>query len=605
MKIKPKIEFFKKLTHLFTKREKWQFMGILCVALLMAIFQALGVASIIPFISLVMEPEIVFEHNLLSRIYNLLGFETVRSFIIFAGIIMLAIIIAGNVITALAIYLKTKFAWRKNHSLSSTLLKKYLSMPYSYFLNQNTADLNKNVLAEIRGLIINFILPILEIITDSVVTLIIFITLIVISPKATATVFIIFLVFYGVIYKSKFRSKLKKKGNERLKENKGRFKAASEALGGIKDIKILGRENYFIDKFANHSLRFSDLLAWNSVVGQIPRYFIEIIAFGGVIFFILLLIITEQDIGQIIPMVSFFVFAGYRVMPVLNRMFVAATKLQFNRAVLDKIHSDLKEDKKEIEWAIEKEEEIEKLEFNKKIEFKNMSFSYPGTKEKVLKDINLTINKSTSVAIAGPTGTGKTTFVDLILGLLNPTRGKMEVDGVQITQQNVRNWQKNLGYVPQFIYLSDDTIANNIAFGLPQEVIDLKRVQKVAKISNLHDFIESLPNKYNTVVGERGVRLSGGQRQRVGIARALYNDPDVLVLDEATSSLDGITEESVLSAMENISKLKTLISIAHRLTTVKNCDTIYLMDKGKIVDSGKYDELMKRNVQFRAMAREK
>ncbi len=605
MKIKSKLRFLSKLTRLFDRRERWQFAGVMTAALAMALFQALGVASIIPFISLVMRPEIVLENQILSRIYGLLGFETVRSFMLFAGIVMLAIIVIGNLVFMVTIWLKTRFVYRKNHRLSSDLLKKYLSMPYSYFLNRNTADLSKNILSEVGSLTTGFLMQIMEIIIDIIIILLIFLTLILISPLATATIFLIFCIFYGFIYKSKFRGRLKKKGNRRLKENQGRFQAASEALGGIKDIKLMGREGYFISKFKGHSLKMSDLLSWNAVVGQIPKYFIEIIAFGGVIAFILLLIITERDIASIIPMVSFFAFAGYRIMPTMNRMFVAFTKIQFNRAILDRVYTDMTEETYETKDFKTAEEKKNIMRFEKSIEFKNLSFAYPGMNEYVLKDINMQIDKGHSVAVVGPTGTGKTTFVDIALGLLTPSEGKIEVDGIEITHKNLRSWQRNLGYVPQFIYLTDNTLKRNIAFGIPDEEIDMEKIEKVAEAANLSDFIKTLPKGYNTVVGERGVRLSGGQRQRVGIARALYGDPQVLVLDEATSSLDGITEESVLKAIENISKLKTTITIAHRLTTVKKCDIIHLIEDGKITDSGRYNELLERNAQFRAMAGEK
>jgi len=606
MKIITKLNFLVKLSHLFNRKEKWQVIGILAVSLLMAFFQAIGIASIIPFISLIMKPDLIFENEQFVWVYNLFNFQNAKAFIIAVGIAMLFIIIIGNIVAVLAIWLKTRFVWRKNHDLSTALLNKYLTLPYFYFLNQNTADLSKNVLAEVRILTGGFLLRILEIVINSVTSLFILTTLILVSPRATGMILAILLIFFGVIYKSGLRGKLKSMGILRFKANQGRFKAAAEALGGIKDIKVLGRENYFLRKFAGYSLKYSDLLAWLAIIGSIPRYFIEVIAFGGVITFILVLMITGSDIQQIIPMVSFFVFAGYRIMPIINKMFQAFTVLQFNSAVLDKIHKDLVVDGYGKKRRNEDSDDIKAFKFKKNIVLKNLSFAYPGTSNYVFQDINLSINKSTSIAIVGPTGAGKTTFVDIVLGLLTPSEGTMEVDGVGITEDNLKGWQHNLGYVPQHIYLSDDTIKRNIAFGLPDEMIDIQRVEEAARTANLLDFIvDELPKGYDTLVGERGIRLSGGQRQRIGIARALYNNPDVLVLDEATSSLDGITEESVLRAMDNISKLKTLITIAHRLTTVRKCDIIYLLDNGHIVAQGKYDELMKGNAQFRAMAQDK
>jgi ATP-binding cassette subfamily C protein len=608
MKIKAKLDFFIKLIQLFNKQEKLQFLGIMAVVLLMGLFQALGVASILPFISLVMNPEIISQNSYLVRIYDFFGFQSQRSFIIIVGIIMFLIIIVGNLISALAIVLKTRFIWRKNHKLSTDLLSKYLSLPYSYFLNQNTADLGKNVLAEVQNLTVSFFMPILEIIVDVIVISFVFLTLVIVSPAAAITALFIFAFFYGVIYKSGIRKKLKSKGKARLKANENRFKVASESLGGIKDIKVLGRESYFINKFSGWSWKYSDLQSWNTIIGSLPRYFIEAISFGGVIIFILFLLITERNFQQIIPMVSFFAFAGYRILPLVNRIFQAFAKLQFTKAVLDKIHQDLVGG--ECKTVISKggsddAGKEERFVFGKSIVLKDISFSYPGANNYVFENVNITIPKNSSVAIAGPTGTGKTTLIDIILGLLDPTHGRIMIDDLEIKQNNLHIWQKILGYVPQYIYLSDDSIKHNIAFGIPDQLIDVEKIKQVAKIANIDWFItKELSKGYDTLVGERGIRLSGGQKQRIGIARALYNNPDILVFDEATSSLDGVTEGAVLKAIENISKLKTIIVIAHRLTTVQKCDMIYLLDQGAIIAQGNYVDLMKNNAQFRAMARE-
>ena len=599
MKIREKIYFLVKLNRLFNKKEKRQLFFIMGVVLMMSIFQALGIASIFPFISLVMNPDVVFENEKLLWVFNFFHFSDVRSFTITVGFLMLGIIVIGNLISALAVWLKNRFIWQKNHDLSTALLQRYLSFPYSYFLSRNSADLGKNVLSEVQDLTRSFMIPVLEILTDLVLVFLIFLVLMVVSPLAAFIIFFVFCVFYGVIYQSGLRAKLKSRGSLRLKENTGRFKSVSEALGGIKDIKVLGREKFFLDKFTRHSLEFSNLLSWNATVGQLPRYFIEIISFGGIIIFILLLMLSGKNILQIIPMVSFFAFAGYRLMPILNKIFHAFTQLQFNRSVLDKIHKDLHDSVIDYQNS---EIEVENISFERRISFNHVSFSYPGMEKPVFKGITLSIEKNTSVAIVGPTGSGKTTFVDILLGLLNPTEGEIKIDDISIDGNNVRAWQKKIGYVPQHIYLSDSSIKHNIAFGFPDDLIDMGKVKKAAAIANIHDFIEALSDGYNAIVGERGIRLSGGQRQRVGIARALYNDPDVLVFDEATSALDGVTEDAVLKAIDNIAKLKTMIIVAHRLTTVRKCDMIYMLDGGCIEACGIYEELIKENPQFQAMA---
>ena len=602
---------FKKLGNLIKKikiiiapQEKWQLLVLFASILLSALFQTLGVVSILPFMNIIMRPEIIETNRWLNWLYNSLGFTSVNSFIIFFGILMLLIIIIGNLTSALATWLKVRFVYRKNHKISSALLKKYLSLPYVYFLTQNTADLSKNILSEVNVLTNGFILPLIEIVIKSFVAIGILSMLLFTNIYITILSVIIFGGSYALIY-FYFHDKLKTNGAKRLKENKMRFKTAGEALGGIKDIKVMGREDFFYHRYLRHSCEFSNLEAWSSLIGVMPRYFLETIAFGGIVTLVLYFISTTGNANEVIPVISFFAFAAYRLLPALQVVFASSTQVRFSQMTVNRIIEDLSEKGGFSEqFLVYEKEPVKPMPFNTSLQLKEVSFNYPNTNEPVIHNISLPIMHNTSVGLVGPTGAGKTTLVDIILGLLTPQKGEFSVDGVKINENNILNWQKNLGYVPQHIYLSDDTIMNNIAFGIPAEKIDRKTVEQVAKISNLHDFIISeLPNGYQTIVGERGIRLSGGERQRVGIARALYHDPEALVLDEATSSLDGITESAVLEAINNVAKLKTVIIIAHRLTTVKGCDIIYLIDKGKITAQGTYDELMGSSAPFRAMAK--
>lgn len=602
---------FKKLSTLIKKikiiiepQEKWQVLVLFASILLSALFQTLGVVSILPFMSIVMQPEIIESNRWLNWLYNSLGFTNVNSFIIFIGILMLLIIIIGNLTSALATWLKVRFVWRKNHNISSALLKKYLSLPYVYFLTQNTADLCKNILSEVGVLTSGFILPLINIMIKSFVVIGILSMLLFTNVYITILSTIIFGGSYALIY-FYFHDKLKTNGAKRLKENKLRFKTAGEALGGIKDIKVMGREDFFYHRYFRHSHEFSKLEIWSALIRQIPRYFLETIAFGGIVTLVLYFISTTGNANEVIPMITFFVFAAYRLLPALQVIFASSTRVRFSQMTVNRIIEDLSEKGGFREqFLVYEKEPIKPMPFNISLQLKEVSYNYPNTNEPVIHDLNLSIRHNASIGLVGPTGAGKTTLVDIILGLLTLQKGEFSVDGVKIDENNILNWQKNLGYVPQYIYLSDDTIMNNIAFGIPDEKINRETVEHVAKISNLHDFIISeLPNGYETIVGERGIRLSGGERQRVGIARALYHDPEVLVLDEATSSLDGITESAVLEAINNVAKLKTVIIIAHRLTTVKDCDIIYLIDKGKITAQGTYDELMSSSASFRAMAK--
>ena len=593
-----------KLREILTRREKLQ-VGILLIAIIaMAFSQAVGVASVLPFISLVMDPEMVFSNHYLFWAYDTFNFTSVNRFIIFAGVAMFTIIILANAISAFATWLKLRFAWMNNHRLSRRLLEKYLSMPYAYFLNQNSADLSKNVLAEVRSLTNEYVIPSLTIVTRSLVAIFMLITLFWIDAVVSLIAIIVLGGAYGLLFLHINRN-LKYRGQLRMQANKMRFKTVNEAFGGIKEIKVMNREPFFLQRFTKDSLKMARLQSWNAVIGQIPRFSLEAIAFGGIIIFVLVLLLTREDARQVIPLASLFAFAGYRLMPALQDIFTSFTKMQFNMAVLDRIYDDFSsKEEGSLPKNYFKEEMPQALPFVNKITLDRVSFYYPNTTVPVIKDINLSIKRNTSVAFVGPTGAGKTTLVDIILGLLPPQQGRLLVDGVQIDHSNIVQWQRNIGYVPQHIYLSDDTAAGNIAFGIPEDKVDQQKLEKAAGVANIHKFIvDELPYGYDTVVGERGIRLSGGQRQRIGIARALYHDPEVLVFDEATSALDGVTEELVLQAMESAAELKTLIIIAHRLTTVKNCSMVYMLDQGKIVAEGTYDQLMGSSKQFRKMAK--
>ena len=599
-----KFDFLKKLNRLLDRKDKIQFLGVIAIGLISALFQTLSVASVLPFINLVVNPETVSQNNFLMNFYNFFNFSSSYSFTVFLGFIILGIIIVSNFLSAFTVWFKIRFIWKKNHNLSLDLLRKYLSLPYVCFLDRHSADLGKNILSEVERLTGQLFMPLLSLITSLTTVLVILALLVFVNPSAAFISVFLFVLFYGIIF-FYLRGSLKERGRRRLEENKGRYTSVGEALEGIKDIKVLGREKYFLERFSYHSQNSSWLESWNHVITNLPRYIMEIVAFGGIITFILILISLGRTGKEIIPLISFFVFAGYRLMPALQEIFRSLTSFQFNKAVLNKIYYDIHEP------GISHNQELDQdrkppdpLSFQKSISFNQVSFSYPNKKDPVLENIDFQIAKGSSVGIVGPTGGGKTTLVDLILGLFTPNQGTMEVDGIKIEEENVRNWQRNIGYVPQQVYLSDDTIARNIAFGVRDEDIDMAQVKRVAEIANIRNFIENeLPFGYNTFVGEKGIRLSGGQKQRISIARAIYHNPEVLVLDEATSSLDGTTEKAVLEAINNVAKLKTLIIVAHRLKTVERCDTLYFLDKGRIIDQGNYQKLLESNHQFKKMAR--
>jgi ABC-type multidrug transport system fused ATPase/permease subunit len=344
-------------------------------------------------------------------------------------------------------------------------------------------------------------------------------------------------------------------------------------------------------------------MAQAAALRELPRLVLETLAFGGILALVLYLMATQGNVAAILPIVGLYAFAGYRLLPAFKALFKSLAILRFHTATVQVIDREVTENRAGLKEKHPLTEFRTPLLFSQAVELREVTFSYPTSKRPALQHVSVVIPHRHSVAFVGPTGAGKTTLVDILLGLFTPQSGCLMVDGIPIRGENLLGWRHILGYVPQQIYLCDDTVTRNIAFGIPDEQIDPAAVEGAARIANVHDFIvKDLPRGYETLIGERGVRLSGGQRQRIGIARALYHDPDVLIFDEATSSLDGITENVVLEAINNMARTKTLIMIAHRLSTVESCDVIYLLDLGHVVGRGTYDELVASNEKFRAMA---
>ena len=592
-----------KILQLMSPRERRRLVLVFSGLLVTAMLQVIGLASILPFLSVVTNQEMIMENQLLNWLYTTLGFTTVNRFMLFLGFLVLAILIISNTASAVVTWAVERFSWMRHYSISRRLLATYLHRPYEYFLNQNTSTFGRNILSETGMLVGGMILPSMELIANALVVLFIMVFLIIIDPILAMVVTVTLGCAYAAVYLL-VRRKLAKIGREEVAANRERFKHANEAFGDPKTVKLLGAEDYFVESFSKHSFIFSDRVATGTIIQRIPRYALEMVAFGGLLMIVLYLIATQGDMAQALPLIGLYAFAGYRLMPALQNTFQAAAKVRFHIASLEAIHEALEGAEDLSERSAEPREKISPLSFDSQLELKDITFRYPGADKPVVESLSLAVKARSSVAFVGKTGSGKTTIADIILGLLTPEGGIMSVDGQQINAQNMPRWQRNLGYVPQDIYLRDDTVAQNIAFAEPKESIDMEKVLKTAKIANIHKFIvDELPSGYETVVGERGVRLSGGERQRIGIARALYYDPVVVVLDEATSALDSGTEHAVFEAIENISKAKTLIIIAHRLTTVRSCDVVYVLDYGKIIAKGTYRELIDTCEVFRKWAK--
>jgi ATP-binding cassette, subfamily B, bacterial PglK len=594
------MEIVRKIYALLTPQERRRVYLLLPVITVMALMQVIGIASVTPFLALVANPNVIETNYWLNLAYTELGFESSTRFLIFTGLLALGVILFSNAFTAYTSWLLMRFSWDTYHTLSERLLISYLYKPYVFFLNHNTSDLAKNILSEVSEVVRGVLVPLMNLVARTAVAVVVLAALFAVDWRLAGILFTLLGGAYAVIFLL-VRQRLARYGKTRVAANRERFSSADEALSGIKEIKLLGKETIFLRRYSKGSQKYTYVTAATQVISQLPSYLLEAIAFGGILLMVIYLLATGQNISSFLALLGLYVFGIYRLMPALQQIFGSVTAIRANQASLDAVFDDLKS--ADIPTPHDRSS-TPRLPFEEKLELRGVTFRYPGAKTPLQQGFDLVIKPNTSVAFVGSTGSGKTTTVDLILGLLRPEAGHLVVDGVPITDENLSNWQMNLGYVPQFIYLSDDTIANNIAFGVHHTRVDMAAVERAARLADIHDFIVGeLPEGYATSVGERGIRLSGGQRQRLGIARALYHDPKVLVLDEATSALDNQTEEHIFEAVSEIGKSKTIIMIAHRISTVRDCDVIYVLEKGRVVAAGTYDELIRTSAKFRAIAR--
>lgn len=592
----------KKILELLNSSEKKTAFLLLILTLFMAFLDMLGVASIMPFVAVLANPEIIENNDILNYLFiksSNLGVENNNDFLFLLGISVFILLIVSITTRLITNYLQISFALMREYSIGKKLVEGYLSQPYEWFINKNSSELGKGVLSEV-GLVINGVLkPTIQLITQSAVTFAILLLLIFTDPKLAISIGFVLGFCYIVIYLF-IKNTLSRIGNERIKANTERFRATSEAFAASKEVKLAGLEKFYLNLFSKPARTFASNQSLSQIITQLPRYFIEGIAFGGMIILVLILISRDGELSEILPLIALYALAGYRLIPALQQIYAAKTTLRFNRPSLDKLYNDLISLKLDFEeLSLE-----DRITLNKSINLNNVNFKYQNSKSDSLKNINISIPVFKKIGIVGSTGGGKTTMVDLILGLLDARKGSLSVDGVTITNSNKHLWQKKIGYVPQQIYLSDSTIKENIAFGVEPAKINQQILEKSAKIAQIYDFIhDELPLGYNTIIGERGIKLSGGQRQRIGIARAMYRNPELLIFDEATSALDNITEKEVMNAVNSISKNITIILIAHRLSTVKTCDNIFFLDNGELKAQGTYDELNETNQEFKKLSK--
>ncbi|MFR2794280.1 MAG: ABC transporter ATP-binding protein [Eisenbergiella sp.] len=567
-----------KLKYIFTQKDKFKMLLLLLTVIAGSFLELMGVAVFSPFVDVLMNPDMIEEKWYLKWIYDTFHFNGSNYFLAMLTGLIIFIYVFKNVFLAMQKNWIYKFSYGVQLKISTKLLKTYVREPYTFHLSHNIAVLQRS-LQEDTDLFTKGIIHAMELVAEIAVCGTLGIYLFLVSKSIAITVLVLLLVSLFV-FTSLSRRYSKNLGKQCQTYKANLYQWVNQSLGGIKELKILNREDYFIHAYEDNYAKYVHGLRINRLIATLPKYFVEAVCMTGLLLAVLLKMFWGQkdDFTTFIPQLSVFAVAAFRLLPSVGKINEHVADILYSLPSLDLIYHDLK--------AIEEEPEVKEKEemdweFKKEISISNVCYHYPDGEDMVINKASFIIPKGKTVAFIGPSGAGKTTIVDIILGLLKPQFGKVKADELNI-HKHPYVWQKEIGYIPQVIYLSDDTIRNNIAFGIKKEEIDDQAIFQALKKAQLYEFVENLPEGLDTMVGDRGVRLSGGQRQRIGIARALYHDPEVLVLDEATSALDNETEAAVMEAIDHLQGMKTILIIAHRLTTIRNVDMIYEVSNGKV-----------------------
>jgi ABC-type multidrug transport system fused ATPase/permease subunit len=572
------------------------------LTVLMAVFELLGVAAILPFLSLLAEPERMGSDPRLLEVADFFGLASFQEIAIGFGVMIFIVIIVGMMVRGLATYVQLRFAIGLGYGLSARLLQRHLTQNYDFYLTRNSAALSQNILSEIDLVVRENILPALLVLSNGIILILISGFLLVINPGVAIAALSLLIGVYVLVYFA-LRGRIQREGALRTEANNIRFKVVQEVTGSFKEVKIMGLEETSMGRFRGPAQAIVLHQANGLIMQRLPRFALEAMVYGGFVLMVLVLIVLQGgEIADLLPILGLLALSATKLFPALQQLYQSVASIRLSLPSLVQLQHHMEDS----EGASTPAGSGPIGPLKEALVFRDVGFAYPGGEGGTLSGFDLNIPAGSSVGFVGGTGAGKTTVIDLLMGLLQPDTGTIEIDGTPMRAENIRTWQRSIGYVPQDIFLADATVAANIAFGLPESAVDMDRVHEVSRLANLHDFVTSeLPEGYQTFVGERGLRLSGGQKQRIGIARALYQDPDVLVLDEATSALDNLTEQAVMDAVNKIGAQKTILMIAHRLTTVKACDKIVLLERGRVMAEGDYDTLIRDNATFRALAQAK
>lgn len=595
------IKSLKKIYSLLPGKDRVRFGVLFLMMIIASLFELVGISLIPAFVISIAEPDRILNLYILGDFLQSLGIDTTKELALTGAIALIVVYVTKNLYLTFYQYLKQKFVLKKKLYLQNRLFKAYMTAPYTFYLSKNSAELLRNVNGEVGKIITGTVLPFLEISLNTIMFTFIVAGLLYLEPLITV-ITVIMMGGGGFLFLRITQKKTEDSGRISRLASGDMNRMILQGLGGFKEARVLNRESLFLKQYDTFAKKGIGASIYQTVVKSLPKPIIETLLITGILTVTLIMIFEGRSFTQIIPTLTLFGVAAVKLMPIFNTFVQQITSIRYSADAVYAVSDDL--DLLENKFTNYRKKILsstDRLNLEKEIVLENVCYKYPDTDEYAVNKIDLTIPKGTAVAFVGASGAGKTTLVDLILGLLEPVKGRILADGENISE-NLRGWMKNIGYIQQSNYLFDERIFRNIAFGIPDKEVDKEKLNNAIEAAQLGDLIKRLPLGLRTRVGERGVRLSGGQRQRVTIARALYNNPQILVMDEATSALDNLTEKFVIEAIEQLRGDRTIIMIAHRLTTVQNCDIIYLMEEGEIVAKGTYDELMQNSKQFRKMS---
>lgn len=593
------IKTLKQLFNLLTKSQRKRFYILQFLVVIMSFSEIVSVASIIPFMTLVGDIKQLQQDTIIAQFYQYSGITSEIQFVFLLGVGVLIMLCISALISIYTTWKLSMFAVKAGAEIADRLYVHYLKQSWLFHASLSSPHLTKKIAIEAQRVTDGILMPLMNMNSRIALGIFMSLSIFIYDPKVAIVGLSIFGIAYFFLIKV-VRVRLQRNGKAISKMNEYRFRLMNEGFGGIKDLLLLGRDKNFIKNFneTGNTLAYSS--GNNSALATLPRYFMELIAFGTMISLTLYLIVNHQgNLGIVLPIISVYALAGFKILPAFQQIYASLAAINANIAAFDSIKHDLTNSMETKPAELNREKNF--LMVKQEICLQNITFTYPKKEKPALKEISITIPVNKIVGIVGPSGSGKSTLIDVLLGLIEAQQGCLKIDNIIVNDKNRRSWQNTIGFVAQDIFLTEGTIAQNVAFGVQQDLIDLEQVNKVLKLANLTQLLSTLKDGVHTKVGERGIQLSGGQRQRIGIARALYNEAGVLVFDEATSSLDGITEKIIMDSIHNLGKHKTIVIVAHRLKTVKKCDLIYFMNKERVIDQGTYKELIRKNKHFREM----